>query len=105
MRAHILEDQVAEFPGAIAGELAGRHQPAGQRRSQDRRMRDLDRDLLFSAGVTAHNDESYDYGHASSHRYGPTLPDAQGAHTVASLLGCATNKWRRARFIANTAGI
>ncbi len=69
MRAHILEDQVAEFPGAIAGELSGRHQPAGQRRSQGRRMRDLDRDLLFSMGVTAHNEKPYGSGHASNHTY------------------------------------
>jgi hypothetical protein len=50
MRAHVREDQRAKFLGAIAGELSGRHEFAGQRPRQGRRMRDLDRDLFLGAG-------------------------------------------------------
>lgn len=52
MRAHVLEDQIAEFLDAIARELPGRHEPAGERRGEARRMRDLDSDLFFGTGVT-----------------------------------------------------
>jgi hypothetical protein len=58
MRAHILKKQAAKFFGAIAGELAGRYEFAGERRSKDRRVRDLDRYLFLSMGVTAHDEKT-----------------------------------------------
>ena len=67
MRAHVLEDQVAKFLGAIAGELAGSHEPAGERPGQARRMRDLDCDLFFGTGVAAHGEKSYGKGQTSNH--------------------------------------
>src|ERR1019366_3922678 len=69
MRAHVLEDQVAKFLGAIAGELAGSHEPAGERPGQARRMRDLDRDLFFGTGVAAHGKgQTSNHGIASYRR-------------------------------------
>ena len=67
MHAHVLEDQVAKFLGAIAGELAGHHELAGQRPRKARRMRDLDRDPFLSTGVTAHDEKSYGNGQTSNH--------------------------------------
>ena len=58
MRAHILEQQVAKFLGAIACQFPGSHQFAGQRPGQARRMRDLDHDLFLRTGVTTHDKKS-----------------------------------------------
>jgi hypothetical protein len=66
MRAYVLKDQIAKFLGAIAGELAGRDEFTGQRRSQARRMRDFDGDLFLGVGVTAQH-KSYGNCQTSNH--------------------------------------
>jgi hypothetical protein len=42
MRAHVLEEQIAEFPGAIASELARLHYFARESAAKYRRMRYFD---------------------------------------------------------------
>ena len=69
MRTHVREQQSAKFLGAIAGELPGRHEFASQRPSQDRRMRDLDRDLFLGTGGTVRDKKSNGYSQTSNHSY------------------------------------